>query len=122
MGIIFVIGPMLIRLAIFNWRIPLPLVLQPLLIGVIVFLLWDPTFRMGSEVTRLFSWRTLVSILTIFADMVAILGGYLVAVLTLDVSSHTFTSGLRLYFKVQDVFSGLFKAFFCKWSHPRLPS
>jgi phospholipid/cholesterol/gamma-HCH transport system permease protein len=49
--------------------------------------------------------------LTVFADVVAILGGYLVATLTLDVSSHTFVSGLRLYFKTQDVLSGLIKAF-----------
>ena len=49
--------------------------------------------------------------LTVFADVVAILGGYMVATLTLDVSSHTFVSGLRLYFKTQDVLSGLIKAF-----------
>jgi len=50
--------------------------------------------------------------LTIFADVVAILGGYLVSTLTLDVSSHTFVSGLKLYFKAQDVLSGLIKATF----------
>ncbi|HEX7077327.1 MAG TPA: ABC transporter permease [Candidatus Eisenbacteria bacterium] len=50
--------------------------------------------------------------LTVFADVVAILGGYLVSTLTLDVTSHTFISGLKLYFKTQDVFSGLIKAFF----------
>ena len=36
---------MLIRYAIFTWRIPLPLVLQPVLIGFIAYLLWDPTFQ-----------------------------------------------------------------------------
>src|SRR5512138_614543 len=50
--------------------------------------------------------------LTVFADVVAIAGGWLVSIATLDVSSHTFVSGLKLYFKVQDVFSGLLKSFF----------
>ncbi|MBI4363867.1 MAG: ABC transporter permease, partial [Candidatus Latescibacteria bacterium] len=51
-------------------------------------------------------------VLTIFADVIAIFGGFLVAVTTLDVSAHTFSSGLRLYFHLRDVFSGLLKAFF----------
>lgn len=63
-------------------------------------------------VPRFLAAIVMLPVLTIFADIVAILGGYLVAVLTLDISGHTFTSGLRLYFKAQDVFSGLFKAFF----------
>jgi phospholipid/cholesterol/gamma-HCH transport system permease protein len=50
--------------------------------------------------------------LTVFADVVAIAGGWLVSITTLDVSTHTFVSGLKLYFKVQDVFSGLLKSFF----------
>jgi phospholipid/cholesterol/gamma-HCH transport system permease protein len=50
--------------------------------------------------------------LTVFADVVAIFGGFLVAIMSLDVSAHTFTSGLRLYFHIRDVFSGLIKAFF----------
>jgi phospholipid/cholesterol/gamma-HCH transport system permease protein len=54
----------------------------------------------------------MLPMLTIFADILAIFGGYLVAVLTLDVSGHTFTSGLKLYFKLQDVFSGLLKSVF----------
>ena len=63
-------------------------------------------------VPRFLAAIIMLPVLTIFADIVAILGGYLVAILTLDVSSHTFTSGLKLYFKVQDVVSGLIKAFF----------
>ncbi len=63
-------------------------------------------------VPRFLAAIVMLPVLTIFADIVAILGGYLVATLTLDVSGHTFTEGLRLYFKVQDVVSGLIKAFF----------
>jgi phospholipid/cholesterol/gamma-HCH transport system permease protein len=63
-------------------------------------------------VPRFIAAIVMLPVLTIFADIVAIAGSYLVATLTLDVSAHTFTSGLRLYFKIEDVFSGLFKAFF----------
>jgi phospholipid/cholesterol/gamma-HCH transport system permease protein len=63
-------------------------------------------------VPRFVAAIVMLPILTIFADIVAIAGGWLVSVLTLDVTSHTFVSGLRLYFKMQDVFSGLIKAFF----------
>ena len=63
-------------------------------------------------VPRVVAAILMLPILTIFADVVAIFGGYLVAVLTLDVSGHTFTSGLRLYFHLRDVFSGLIKSFF----------
>ena len=62
-------------------------------------------------VPRVLAALIMLPVLTIFADIVAILGGYLVSVLTLDVTSHTFVSGLKLYFKPQDVFSGLIKAF-----------
>jgi phospholipid/cholesterol/gamma-HCH transport system permease protein len=63
-------------------------------------------------VPRVLAAVIMLPLLTVFADIVAIVGGYLVAVLTLGVSSHTFTSGLRLYFKLQDVWSGIIKAFF----------
>ena len=63
-------------------------------------------------VPRVVAATIMLPVLAIFADVVAIFGGYLVAVLTLDVSSHTFTSGLRLYFHLRDVFSGLIKSVF----------
>ena len=63
---IFLLAPVLIRYAIFDWKIPLPLVLQPLLLGFILYLLWDPTFRLRSELSTGFSWREFRSILMIF--------------------------------------------------------
>ncbi len=63
-------------------------------------------------VPRVVAAALMLPVLTIFADIVAILGGLLVSILSLDVSAHTFTSGLRLYFHVRDVFSGLIKAHF----------
>jgi phospholipid/cholesterol/gamma-HCH transport system permease protein len=63
-------------------------------------------------VPRFLAATIMLPVLTIFADVIAIFGGFLVAVTTLDVSAHTFSSGLRLYFHLRDVFSGLLKAFF----------
>jgi phospholipid/cholesterol/gamma-HCH transport system permease protein len=63
-------------------------------------------------VPRFVAAIVMLPVLTVFADIVAILGGYIVATATLDVPGHTFVSGLRLYFKLQDVFSGLIKSFF----------
>lgn len=63
-------------------------------------------------VPRVVAATVMLPVLTIFADVVAIFGGYLVSVYTLDVSGHTFTSGLKLYFHLRDVFSGLIKSVF----------
>ena len=67
LGGIFPLAPVLIRYAIFDWRIPLPLVLQPLLLGFILYLLWDPTFHLKSELGSGFGLSELVSILLVFA-------------------------------------------------------
>ncbi|MEK7348782.1 MAG: ABC transporter permease [Candidatus Eisenbacteria bacterium] len=63
-------------------------------------------------VPRFIAATLMLPVLTIFADVVAIFGSYLVAISTLDITPHTFTSGLKMYFKMQDVFSGVLKAFF----------
>jgi phospholipid/cholesterol/gamma-HCH transport system permease protein len=47
---------------------------------------------------------------TICADLLAIAGGWFVAVSTLGVSSQIFVSGLRAFFELGDVFGGLVKA------------
>ena len=66
-GVIFIATPLLMRLAIFGWRIPLPMLLQGILLGVLLYMLWDPTFRLLSELSSGFSRDTLVSILGTFA-------------------------------------------------------
>jgi phospholipid/cholesterol/gamma-HCH transport system permease protein len=53
----------------------------------------------------------MLPVLTVFSDAVAILGGYGVAVTTLDVNSKVFTDGLRFLFDSRDVYGGLIKAF-----------
>jgi phospholipid/cholesterol/gamma-HCH transport system permease protein len=49
-------------------------------------------------------------VITIFADTVAIVGGYLVSIMTLDVSSGTFIEGLRVFYKHSDLIGGLVKS------------
>jgi membrane protease YdiL (CAAX protease family) len=66
-GVIFLLAPVLIRYAIFEWRIPLAAVLQPLLLGLTLYLLWDPTFRLTRELNRAIPTREMVSIIGIFA-------------------------------------------------------
>jgi len=60
---------------------------------------------------RFLAGLIMLPVLTILADFVAILGGYLVALLFLQISSHTFLSGLKMFFDLRDVLAGLAKAF-----------
>jgi phospholipid/cholesterol/gamma-HCH transport system permease protein len=59
---------------------------------------------------RVVALTIMLPVLTIFADVIAILGAYVVAYFTLDLTTHTYTTGLRLFFKVHDVMGGLIKA------------
>jgi phospholipid/cholesterol/gamma-HCH transport system permease protein len=54
----------------------------------------------------------MLPVITVFADFLAIMGGYVVAWAGMGVSAHTFFSGLKLFFLASDVYSGLIKAFF----------
>ena len=62
-------------------------------------------------VPRFVSGLIMLPILTIFADFIAIMGGLLVSVAFLNVSSYTFLNGLKLFFHMRDVWAGLLKAF-----------
>ena len=53
----------------------------------------------------------MLPIATIIANTVAILGGFLVSVITLDVTAATFIEGMRAYFVSSDLLGGLFKSF-----------
>ena len=50
--------------------------------------------------------------LTVFADFVGILGGWLISVLTMDVTTTDFFKGFRMYFVPWDLFYGIIKAAF----------
>lgn len=61
-------------------------------------------------VPRFVAAAIMLPIVTIYADLLAIIGGLVVAVTTLNVSSAIFIQGLRTFFEWQDVASGLMKA------------
>ncbi len=52
----------------------------------------------------------MIPVVTIFADALAIVGGWLAATGSLGMSSETFTSGLHQFFEMSDVWSGLIKS------------
>jgi phospholipid/cholesterol/gamma-HCH transport system permease protein len=52
----------------------------------------------------------MLPVLTIFSDLLAILGGMVVAQASIGVSMATFVEGLRMFFYVDDVISGILKA------------
>ncbi|HKW13666.1 MAG TPA: ABC transporter permease [Candidatus Krumholzibacteria bacterium] len=52
----------------------------------------------------------MLPVLTIFADVLAILGGMFVANVSIGVKTNTFVEGLRMFFSVDDVISGILKA------------
>ena len=54
----------------------------------------------------------MLPILTIYADAIAILGGFVVAVSVLNVPSPIYLQGLQEFFQMKDLLSGLLKALF----------
>jgi len=52
----------------------------------------------------------MIPVATILANAVAIFGGYMASVLTLDVTSSTFIEGLRMFYDPLDLIGGLIKS------------
>ena len=52
----------------------------------------------------------MIPVVTIFADAVAIIGGYTISVMTLDISAGVFIEGLQLFYKHSDILGGLIKS------------
>ncbi len=63
-------------------------------------------------VPRVVAALVMLPVLTVFSDAVAILGGYVVSMLSLGVSTHTYVTGLKQFFYLKDLGSGLLKSFF----------
>jgi phospholipid/cholesterol/gamma-HCH transport system permease protein len=61
---------------------------------------------------RLIAALVMLPIITVFADFLAIMGGWIVGLVGLGVNTHTYFAGLKLFFHVSDVTSGLVKAVF----------
>ena len=67
MAVFFVAAPIGLTYAVHDLRLPLFIVLQPVLAALIVFLLLDPTFRVRRELARGVSWREVARIIILFA-------------------------------------------------------
>lgn len=63
-------------------------------------------------VPRILAATFMLPIVVIFADAVAVFGGYVVAVTSIGVSTHTYVDSLKQFFYLKDLFSGLLKAVF----------
>ncbi len=63
-------------------------------------------------VPRLVAAIVMLPVLTVFANAIAIFGGYVVSITSIGVSPHTYVVGLKDFFYVKDLVSGLLKAVF----------
>jgi len=66
MALIFVGAPLAVSMAVHDYRVPVFIALMPALAVALVLLFSDPAFSMRRELTRGFSFMTLVSILGVF--------------------------------------------------------
>lgn len=67
MGVLFILAPIVMRLAVYNYNVPLFYALPPVLILIMVFLFADPSFRLRRELLRAFNGATAYSITVLFA-------------------------------------------------------
>jgi len=58
---------------------------------------------------RVFASLIILPVLVILADAIAILGAYLVAVTSLDVTTHAFFTSAQRFFELRNVFGGMIK-------------
>ena len=61
-------------------------------------------------VPRLVASVVMLPVVVVFSDAIAIFGGFVVAVSTVGVSPHTYVLGLKQFFFLKDLYSGLLKA------------
>ncbi len=66
-GLLYLGLPLLYAHLIQTYRISLILLMQPVLLGLIAYLLWSRDFSLKQEILRLFSWRVFAGILGLFA-------------------------------------------------------
>lgn len=70
----------------------------------------DPVQYLG--LPRFVAGVLMMPIITVVADLIAILGAILVSISTLDVTIETFTAGMRLFWDIADPITGIGKTFF----------
>lgn len=62
-------------------------------------------------IPRILAGMFMLPVLVVFADLIGVVSGMVVAVSTMDVSVPEFVRGMREFFKTKDAFFGLAKAF-----------
>lgn len=67
LGVLFIAAPIIMRLAVYHYGVPLFYALPPVLLLMMVFLFADKTFSLRRELRRLFSFATLYSVVILFA-------------------------------------------------------
>ena len=70
----------------------------------------DPVQYLG--LPRFVAAVLMMPVITVIADLIAILGGLFVSIATLDVTVQTFAEGMRLFWEIGDVVTGVGKTFF----------
>lgn len=70
----------------------------------------EPVQYLG--VPRFLAGVLMMPVVTLIADLVACISALLVSVATLDVTTQTFTAGMRLFWDIADPITGLSKTFF----------
>ncbi|MGH7600554.1 MAG: MlaE family ABC transporter permease, partial [bacterium] len=62
-------------------------------------------------IPRVIAGVVMLPVLTVFADFVGIVGGWLISVATMELTTFEFFKGFRLFFKTWDAFYGVIKSF-----------
>lgn len=57
MAVLYICTPLAIDWLIHTYRLPLVWLLQPVLLAIVIYLLWDRTFLMRRELSQGFRWR-----------------------------------------------------------------
>jgi phospholipid/cholesterol/gamma-HCH transport system permease protein len=70
----------------------------------------DPVQYLG--LPRFVAGVLMMPVITVIADLIAIVGGLVVSTITLEVTVQTFTEGMRLFWEIGDVITGVGKTFF----------
>lgn len=83
--LLFIAAPLVFSYAVQANRVPLFLALLPVLLGVGLILLCDPTFSLRRELTRGFHWRVLVRILRLFVLTAVVITAWLLVYRPQDV-------------------------------------
>jgi len=63
-------------------------------------------------IPRIFAATVMLPVVTVFANAIAVFGGFIVAITTLNVPAGMYVTSLKDYFYLKDVASGLIKALF----------